>query len=209
MLQTFRPAGSRLTPSDRPRRRDRTGPYRTCSSGGSGMDARRAKLRPRHIDCLCPDESGPSAGISSILTPRGKEGQMRSRILVGAVLVFGLLAVGVVATSGDQTGPSKRWAIVNFVDAVRVNREFVMGPCLIVHDDTKMARGEPCTTIYRFDAKKGPQEVLVAFMCKPIRRGVIDVTKVTIVPLVSRDLPNLTEYQFAGDAEGHGVPVGR
>ena len=33
-----------------------------------------------------------------------------------------------------------------------------MGPYLIVHDDAKMERGEPCTTFYRFDPAKGPQE---------------------------------------------------
>src|SRR5262249_1577946 len=136
-----------------------------------------------------------------------KEGRMRLRILVGAVLVFCALAAGTVATSGDKVGPARQWAVVNFIDAVQVNGEFLMGPCIIVHDDTKMGSGEPCTTIYRFDVKKGPQEELVAFMCKPQRRSAVGETTITLLPPKGQGLPNLAEYQFAGDAEGHGVPI--
>ena len=132
---------------------------------------------------------------------------MRSRILVSALLVLGVFAAGAVATSGDAMGSQKRWAIVNFVDPVQVKDQILMGPCLIVHDDAKMARGEPCTTIYRFDRERGPQQELVSFMCKPSQRDIVSSTRLTTLPTVYVGISRLTEYQFAGDTESHGVPA--
>lgn len=65
---------------------------------------------------------------------------MRSRIIVGAFLLFGLLAAGTIAASGDGVAPPRQWAITNFIDPVLVADRILMGPYLIVHDDTKMAR---------------------------------------------------------------------
>jgi hypothetical protein len=134
---------------------------------------------------------------------------MRSRILVGALLMVGMLAASALATAGDGFGPSTRTARVNFVNPVRINGAYVMGKCLIVHDDSKMARGEPCTTIYRFDARKGAQQEIVSFHCQPKTRAAVDANTLTIVPDVAVGVPTLIEYQFAGDIEGHGVPQGR
>ena len=133
---------------------------------------------------------------------------MRSRIIVGVILLTGMLAAGTLATSGDGVAPQKQWALVNFVNPVRVGTDILMGPYLIVHDDAKMARGEPCTTIYRFDTKKGPQESAVTFMCRPVRRTV--AAELTLTKLAAYDPSNIAtiaEYQFAGDTEGHGVPL--
>jgi hypothetical protein len=132
---------------------------------------------------------------------------MRLRFVVGVFLLFGVLAAGTLATTGDGTAPTKRWAIVTFNHAVRVGPDAIMGSYLIVHDDTRMARGLPCTTFYRFDSKKGPQDGVLSFHCLPRQRKVVDQTTLTIVPArTMTDLPKLTEYQFAGDPEAHGVP---
>jgi hypothetical protein len=65
----------------------------------------------------------------------------------------------------------------------------------------------PCTTFYRFDSKKGPQEGVLSFHCLPRQRKVVDQTTLAIVPARTiNDLPSLTEYQFAGDPEAHEVP---
>ena len=69
-----------------------------------------------------------------------QEDRIRSRIIVGAFLLFGLLAAGTIATSGDGVAPPRQWAITNFIDPVLVADQILMGPYLIVHDDTKMAR---------------------------------------------------------------------
>ncbi len=135
---------------------------------------------------------------------------MRSRILVGTLLIVGSLAVGAVATTGDGVTPPQ-WAIVNLTDPVAIGPEstLVMGPVLITHDDAKVARGEPCTAVYRFKPGNGPREELVSFHCKPDRRNVVDKFTITTRRDYERGALVLTEYQFAGDAEVHGVPCKR
>jgi len=126
---------------------------------------------------------------------------MRSRIFVGTLLMVGMFGAALVAHNA-----TKHSSIVNFLDPVLVKGELVMGPVLIVHDDLKMAKGEACTTFYRFDVKTGPQEALVSFHCQPIERRVVAETTLTTN---SQDsvCKRLVEYQIAGDSEAHGVPA--
>ncbi len=127
---------------------------------------------------------------------------MRSRIFVGAFLLFSALSAGILATSAA----GKHWSIVNFPNPVQVQKEIVMGPVLIVHDDAKMAQGEPCTTFYRFDPKTGPGAEIVSFHCIPVARAAVDKTTFTVSDQVV-NCKRLVEYQIAGEAEAHGVPV--
>jgi hypothetical protein len=73
------------------------------------------------------------------------------------------------------------------------------------HDDARMARGEPCTRVLRFLPGKGPAEELVAFHCKPRWGQAPDKFKAATDRLPD-GMRVLTEYQFAGDDEAHGVP---
>src|SRR5262249_43070305 len=100
---------------------------------------------------------------------------------------------------------SRQTTIVNFMDTLLVGRTLVTGPVLMVHDDAKMARGEPCTTIYRFDHNAGPKEALVSFHCKPRRAARAENTVLT-TEYTSTGIKRLSEYQIAGDTEAHGVP---
>ena len=133
---------------------------------------------------------------------------MRSRILTGAFLLVAVLAAGTAATSGDRGGPARQWALVYLAEPTLIGATIVQGPVLFTHDETKMARGEPCTTVHLVEPVIGPQEAIAAFHCIPTPRGVVG--KFTM-----RTRPNdelgfgcvLTEYQFAGDAEGHRVPT--
>jgi hypothetical protein len=132
---------------------------------------------------------------------------MRSRILAGVLMFIGILAAGTFASSGANVAPDKQWALANFSDVVRVNGNLLMGPYLVVHDNAKMARGEPCTTFYRFEPGKGPQESEATFMCKPAERTVCDKFTFSVVPDNSYlGIKRMTEFQFAGDSEGHGIP---
>jgi len=135
---------------------------------------------------------------------------MRSRILLAAVVVLGALSSGTVATSGSGVAPSRQWAIANFTDPVMVTDQILMGSYLIVHDDARMERGEPCTSFYRFDPAKGPQEEVVSFHCTPANRAVASTFTLTVTePVTSVGARRLSEYQFAGDCEGHGIPTKR
>ena len=126
---------------------------------------------------------------------------MKSRIIVGVLLIMGGFSVGSGAT-GLRT-----WTQVNFTDPVLVAGRFVMGPTLIVHDEEKMARGEACTTFYRVDPARGQQEAIVSFHCTPVQREVAATTRLTLsqTPLIG--CKRLVEYQIAGDSEAHGVPI--
>lgn len=130
---------------------------------------------------------------------------MKSRILVSALAVVALLTISGIASSGDAAGPARRWAIVTFSDPVQLGDQFLMGTYLFVHDDGKMAKGEACTSIYKFDPARGPREQVIAFHCVPANRDVCGATRITLRDR-GLDIPRLVEYQFAGDTEGHGVP---
>ena len=133
---------------------------------------------------------------------------MRSRIIVGSVLLLGVLAVGTIATSGDGVAPPRQWAITNFMEPVQVVDQMLMGQYLITHDAAKMARGEPCTSFYRFDPAKGPREQVVSFHCTPATRKVVDRLTLTQTDQASIfGIKRLTAYQFAGDCEAHGIPT--
>src|SRR5439155_9638731 len=123
---------------------------------------------------------------------------MRLRVFLLAVLV-GLSSVATFASHGFNVAGSKQWGIVSFVEPVRVQGYFLMGPVLIVHDDAKMARGEACTTFYRFDAKKGQQEALVTLHCQPVRRPMVATTTLTYAAAPEPGCTRLIAYQLAGD----------
>lgn len=127
---------------------------------------------------------------------------MRSRIIVGSLV---LLGIGIVA-SRTAAETAVKWAIVNLKDTTVIAGAFVSGPVVFVHDDAKMARGGPCTSVHRFEPGKGPGEEIVAFHCKP--RWTKAPGKFTASTASRPDgPPMMTEYQFAGDEEAHGVPA--
>jgi hypothetical protein len=128
---------------------------------------------------------------------------MRSRLIAGSLLVLGgltLLVPRIVAA------PAVKWAAVNLTDTVSIAGAFVSGPVVFVHDDARMARGEPCTSVHRYLPDEGIGEELVAFHCKP-RWGKAPGAFTKSTNRVPDGPPVLTEYQFAGDEEAHLVPV--
>ena len=126
---------------------------------------------------------------------------MRSRILVGSLVLVGL----VITAARIAADPALKWAIVNLKDTTLIAGSFVSGPVVFVHDDARMARGEPCTSVHRFVPDKGPAEQIVAFHCKP-RWGAAPARFTTATTRRPDGPPVLTEYQFAGDEEAHMVP---
>ena len=131
---------------------------------------------------------------------------MRSRIIVGVVVLTAVVGAGTLAARGTiDVGRNKQWAVTNFADPVLVKGTIVMGPVLIVHDSNKMARGEACTTFYRFKPGVGQGEELVSFHCRPRQGQLVEQTTFTTVP-TGTACKRLVEYQIGGDAEAHGVP---
>jgi hypothetical protein len=134
---------------------------------------------------------------------------MRSRILVGTLFLVGVLAAGTVAVSGDGSASARQSAIVYLTEPTLIGSTIVEGPVLFTHDNAKMARGEPCTTVNLLEPAKGPAEEIASFRCIPTPRKVVH--KFTIMTRPNTALGFgcvLTEFQFAGDSEGHDVPDG-
>ena len=129
---------------------------------------------------------------------------MRLRPVLGAWLLVGALAAS-VSTSGGSAAPQRQWAIAHFEHPTEVWNQTLMGAYLVVHDDAKAARGEPCTSFYTVETASGPHEV-VSFHCVPRQRPVADRFGITTRWDAARATYYLSEYQFAGDSEAHGVP---
>jgi hypothetical protein len=134
---------------------------------------------------------------------------IKSRILVSALLLFGLLGAGTFAGTNDRIGPERQWALINISNPLLVGRQILMGTYLIVHDDARMTKGEPCTTVYRFEPTTGRQEVVLSFMCLRRQHAAPKETTLTVKTDPLLGIGTLTEFEFAGDTEGHGVPAGR
>src|SRR5262245_58841024 len=130
---------------------------------------------------------------------------MRTRPALTALLTAGIVAVA-VAARGDGA-PTRQWANVYLKTPTLVGSTIVQGPVVFVHDEGKMRRGEPCTSVRLLEPGVGSSEEIAAFHCTPVLRQ--PVNRFTI-----RTRPNtelgfgcvLVEYQFAGDSEGHAVP---
>ena len=124
-----------------------------------------------------------------------------------------LVALGIVAV---LTGPSVRAlgsephiksSLITFAQPTYVGGHLLVGDYMIVHDEDKMNAGQPCTTIYRSTWNRAEQ--IVSFHCVPRPRVAVDHFVVRVAPddrKPGKGFQRLVEYQFAGDAEGHGVP---
>jgi hypothetical protein len=128
-----------------------------------------------------------------------------SKLVVVSLLLCGLGGGVVAATRGGSA--ARQWAVVYLQEPTLIGSTIVQGPVIFTHDDAKMARGEPCTTVQLFEPGSGPAEPIAAFHCTPIRRPLVSVFTLRTRPNTQDGIGCvLTEYQFAGDSEGHGVP---
>jgi hypothetical protein len=130
-------------------------------------------------------------------------------MFIALLVVAGLIVPATVGSSGGGT-LTRRWAVFNLAEPTLIGSTIVQGPVLFVHDDSRRARGEPCTTVQLFDPARGPIDEIAAFHCIPKSRNVVTTFTVTTRP--NADLGYgcvLTEFQFSGDTEGHGVPAPR
>ena len=90
---------------------------------------------------------------------------------------------------------------------VKIADRILFGQYVIEHDNVRMARGRPCTYIYEASDQRLP---VVAFHCTHLKRTRSDHPTVWLQPLgEANGMMAFTEFQFAGEAAGHGVPAGR
>jgi len=130
-----------------------------------------------------------------------------TRFIVAAVFVAAALGSGAPAAGDARRVALRESATVFIAEPTLIGNTIVSGPVLFVHDEGKMARGEPCTSVRLVDPASGPTEEIAAFHCIPRRGSIVNRFTLTTTPNVSLGyVCVLTAYQFAGDPEIHGVP---
>src|SRR5436309_12687735 len=102
-------------------------------------------------------------------TDSSKEGAMRSRVRLATLVAIAMFATATGVMSGDGVG-RRQWAAVYLNEPTMIGATIVQGPVVFVHEDAKMARGEPCTSVLLFEPGKGPTEEIAAFHCIPTAR---------------------------------------
>jgi hypothetical protein len=133
---------------------------------------------------------------------------MRAARFIVVPLLLCVLGGGVVAATRGGSAAARQWAVVYLHEPTLIGSTIVQGPVIFTHDEEKMARGEPCTTVQLFEPGLGPAEPIASFHCTPIRRPPVSIFTIRTRPNTQDGFGCvLTEYQFAGDSEGHGVPA--
>jgi hypothetical protein len=120
--------------------------------------------------------------------------------LVAATVLIGTPAAGSKTVVGN-----KQKATVQFNDPVILQGVTLKGEYLFVHDDAGMTRGEPCTRVYKGNAEIS-SKLIAEFHCVRIERAKADYFAVRMNQ-VAPGVTQVTEYQFKGDTEAHGVPT--
>src|SRR6202521_6300922 len=128
------------------------------------------------------------------------------RETVASVLFVGTLFPPTFAMSGDRA-LGQQSAIVRFERPTWVANRMLIGTYVITHDEGNMTRGDPCTALYLVGTGTHPLEEVVSFHCIPRERPVVPRFSIAVSSDPALGIDVLTEYQFAGDSEGHGVPV--
>ncbi len=125
-------------------------------------------------------------------------------LFAGALMMAGS---GLAMTGRTEEAKAQK-AVVVFDEPVKLLNVILKGEYLFVHDDELMAQGKACTYVYNYrDGKQG--DLVVSFHCIPVAREKSDQFVVTLAMQNGTNLYELTEYRFAGSAEGHRVPQGK
>lgn len=130
------------------------------------------------------------------------------RLSILACAMFGLLVIGVgLWPSVGNAAPGKETAIVEFAETVKLGGVLLRGQYLLVHDEERMARGEPCTWVYA-GKELNEKKLVASFHCIHMDREMTGTLKVSFKRSITPyETPEITEIQFAGSRDGHKVPM--
>lgn len=120
-------------------------------------------------------------------------------------LVAGVVLISTPAAGSKTLVGKKQRATIQFHNVVTLHGVTLKGEYLFLHDDTAMTRGEACTRVYKGDAEI-PSKLVVAFHCVPLTRSKSSYFIVR-TQQVAPGVNEVSEYQFKGDTEAHGVPA--
>lgn len=132
----------------------------------------------------------------------------RLLLVIGSLISVAL--VGVVS-SISAAPPEKEMSVVNIPDKTKLLKATLLGKYIFVHDNSKMTKDGPCFYVYEYSEDPSgkpevrPEKLVVSFHCLPVERSKPDQIVLTY-GMLSPDLFELREIQFAGSTEGHRVP---
>jgi len=136
---------------------------------------------------------------------------MKRLLLMALLLSATAMIVGAFASFVTAAPPGKEMAVVDIPDKTLLLRTTLLGRYIFVHDDSKMAKGEPCLYVYEYSEDQAgqpevkPEKLVLSFHCLPVERPKSDQMVLTY-GMATADLIALREIQFAGSVEGHRVP---
>ena len=129
----------------------------------------------------------------------------RSLAFISLALVFATMFV-LPAAVGKGNAPFKEQALVEIADSVKLMGVFLKGEYLFVHDEERMARGEPCTYVYSGKIERA-DKLVTSFHCLHVDRDKAERFTMTLDPRRSAyDVIEVREIQFANSTDGHRVP---
>jgi hypothetical protein len=80
------------------------------------------------------------------------------------------------------------------------------GQYIFLHDNAKMAAGEPCLQVYTMKSGKRDR-LVIALHCEPVERKQAERFTVLLTPRNSAyTVREVREIQFAGFAKAHRIP---
>jgi hypothetical protein len=131
-----------------------------------------------------------------------KEVIMKRVILALAIFSALALSSGSLLSTGKVQAADNERAVVEFKETVKLFNVLLKGEYIIVHDDSRMAQGMPCLSVY---SNSKPDKLVVAFHCKPVARDKADHFKVIASRRTWFEVPEVFEIQFQGATKGHQV----
>jgi hypothetical protein len=128
-------------------------------------------------------------------------------------LIFGAMAMAISTQVSFAVAapPGRQMSVVDIQDKTKLLKAVLQGKYIFVHDDDRMARGEPCFYVYEYTEDQTgkpearPDKLVVSFHCEPVQREKANEIVLTL-GMTSGGLFELREIQFAGSLEGHRVP---
>jgi hypothetical protein len=131
---------------------------------------------------------------------------MKRMILVIPLLLASLACINSRAASGASENTRREEAVVEFTETVRLQGVLLRGQYLILHDNAKMAAGEPCLQVYTMKSGKRDR-LVIALHCEPVERKQAERFTVLLTPRNSAyTVREVREIQFAGFAKAHRIP---
>ena len=131
--------------------------------------------------------------------------KLLAMISILCAIVIGNGAIMLAAPTGKDI------AVVDIPEKTMLMKTALLGKYIFVHDDEKMASGEPCFYIYEYSENQAgkpealPDKLVISFHCQPITRAKARQL-ITTVQMGRNGEVELREIQFAGTTEGHRVP---